>query len=57
MPVHGERTGDVVDDRAVAAANVASSEVPALVGGTGWVIERQLTAANGVDHNVALRRT
>lgn len=35
--------------------NVASSEMPALVKGTGWDIERQLE--DGVDHAVLLRRS
>jgi SAM-dependent methyltransferase len=35
--------------------NVASSEMPALVEGTGWDIERQLE--DGIDHAVLLRRS
>jgi SAM-dependent methyltransferase len=37
--------------------NVAAREVPNLVAGTGWVVERHVEAADGVDHYVALRRT
>jgi hypothetical protein len=35
--------------------NVSFAEVPALVEGTGWVIERQVE--DGADHAVALRRS
>jgi len=35
--------------------NVAVHEVPDLVAGTGWVVERQIESANGVDHYLALR--
>ena len=34
--------------------NVAAHEIPTLVDGTGWVVERQIEA--GMDHAVALRR-
>lgn len=34
--------------------NVSRSEIPALIEGTGWVIERQLE--DGPDHAIALRR-
>ena len=36
-----------------AQRNVAKTEIPALVDGTGWQIERQLE--DGVDHAVLLR--
>lgn len=39
-----------------AQRNVDSSEVPALVEGTGWTIERHVVDDAGVDHAVLLRR-
>lgn len=36
--------------------NVRATEIAPMVRGTGWSIERQLAAANGFDHYVALRR-
>ena len=36
--------------------NVRSTELPALVEGTGWTIDRQLVDDGGFDHAVCLRR-
>ena len=47
------RAGDVATEW-WSQRNVRSEEIPALVAGTGWTIERQLR--DGFDHAVALRR-
>jgi hypothetical protein len=46
------RAGDVATEW-WSQRNVRSEEIPALVDGTGWTIERQIR--EGLDHAVALR--